>query len=203
MNKLLLGGSGLLGGYLKNLIKCAAPTHKEFDITKPRYSTKWNLIINSAAYTDVVKAETDRKKCWDINVQGTISLLNTFQNVPFVYISSEYAHNPVNYYSKTKLAGEIAVKALASKYLIIRTLFKPVPFPYDKAFVDQFTMGDEVTIIAPLIAEAINNWDGESKTIYIGTGRKRIIDIARKSRPNVKECSIKDVKGVVLPSDYI
>lgn len=208
MNKLLyLGSSGLLGKnilpYLKLKYNVIAPSHTEFDITKPFKEVDCDILVNSIAYTDVVGAETEREKCWDINVQGTLNLLNTFQNTPFVFISSEYAHNPVNYYSKTKLAGEIAVQALASKYLIIRTLFKPVPFPYPQAFADQWTMGDEINIIAPLIADAINNWDGESKTIYIGTNRKRIIDIARKSRPDVKECSIKDVKGVVLPSDYI
>lgn len=201
MKTLLTGSSGLLGSYLKSYFECDTPSHAEFDITKYVKREDYDLIIHAAGYTDVVKAEREKRECYLVNVEGTINLLKAYPHTPFVYISSEYAKNPVNYYSETKLAGEIAVKALSSCYLIIRTLFKPVPFPFERAFDDQWTCGDEVITIAPMIGCAISFWDRKSQTINVGTGRKRIIDIARKSRPDILPCSIKSVKGVVLPQD--
>lgn len=205
---LLTGGSGLLAHYLRGEFDFDAPPSSVLDITKfETIKGQYDLIIHCAAYTDVVKAEKEPSKCFNVNVIGTLNMLNAFPGVPFVYISSEYANNPVNFYSWTKLAGELSVIASRRRHLIIRTLFKPVPFPFDKAFGDQWTQGDEITIIAPLIAGAIIAWNDiwmrrSSETIYIGTGRKRIIDIARKSNPNVGECSVDDIKDVVLPKDY-
>jgi len=205
MNRILItGGFGTLGTELQKHIKCIAPTRKEFDITKPISMNDFSLIIHSAAYIDVVKAEIEKKECYTTNVWGTVNMLKSYPCIPFVFISTEYAKNPVNYYSETKLAGETAVKALAKNYLIIRTLFKAVPYPYDKAFTDKFTNGDEVTTIAPLVAKKIKDWlknDLSSQTVNIGTGRKTFYDIAVKSKPNIKKCSINDIKDVVLPTD--
>lgn len=206
---LLTGGSGLLGTEIQRLVNVHAPSHKQLDFTKCRTPKgEFDLIIHSGAYTDVVKAETERMECFNVNVNGTFNLLLTYPGVPFVYISSEYAKKPVNHYSWTKKIAEDIIKTLGvgktgSPYLIIRTLFKPVPFPHKRAFVDQWTRGDEVTIIAPLIIRAIRRWNKiTNKLIYVGTGRKRIIDIARKSRPDVGEMWLDEVEGVVLPKSY-
>ena len=202
---LLTGGSGTLGTEIQKYIKCEAPSIEKFDITKKIIRNRsCDLIIHCAAYTNVTKAEKEKKECYDVNVGGTVNLLKAFPYTPFVYISTEYAKNPVNYYSETKLAGETAVKGLAENYLIIRTLFKAVPYPYDKAFTDKWTNGDEVTTIAPLVVKKIFDWfinDLSNQTVNIGTGRKTFYDIARKSKPNIKKCSIKDIKDVVLPTD--
>ena len=205
----MTGGSGTLGIELRKYFKCITPTHSDLEIVDNQlyiYTNRFypdiDLVIHCAAYIDVKRAETERKKCFEINVEGTINLLKAFPGIPFVYMSTEDAFNPVNFYSETKLAGEIAVKALSKNYLIIRTLFKAVPYPYDQAFIDRYTCGDEVTIITPLIAKAVKKWDKKSKLIYIGTGRKTFYDFAVKSKPNVKKCSIKDIKGVKLHSDY-
>lgn len=205
MNILLTGGSGTLGRELRKLITCDAPPHKDFDITKPLKKVKpYDLVIHCAAYTNVVKAEKEMQACYDVNVLGTAYLARAYRDTPFVYISSEYVKNPVNNYAISKLLGEYVVKSICDKYLIIRTLFKPNPFPYDKAFMDQWTTGDSVDVIAPLIDQAIKGWGmWLSETIDVGTGRKRIIDIARKSKPNIVPCSIKDVRGVTLPQDYV
>jgi dTDP-4-dehydrorhamnose reductase len=205
MKTFLTGGSGTLGTELQKYLKCEAPTREQFDITDSSIIISeghFDLVIHCAAYIDVARAEVEKEKCFKTNVLGTINLLRIFHDIPFVYISTEHAHNPVNYYSDTKLAGEIAVKALSKNYLIIRTLFKAVPYPYDQAFIDRYTCGDEVTVIAPLIVKEIRKWDRKSKTIYVGTGRKTFYDIAVKSKPGIKKCSYKDIKGVVLAPDY-
>lgn len=199
-NKVLLtGGSGLLGQHLQ--IEADRPTHKELDILN--FEPKpYDLIIHSAAYTDVAKAEVDRMNCFKVNVEGTLNLLNQYPNVPFVYISTEYAHKPVNFYSVTKSIAEQLVMSHTAPYLIIRTLFKPSPWPFDKAFKDQWTQGGYVTDIAPRIDQAIKEWDGKSKMIYVGNGRKTMYELARQTRPSVIGNSVKDIKGVKIPSDY-
>jgi len=214
MKILLTGGSGLLGKSLLPLLKqrdgdgtlyprieVDAPSSKELDITKPITRGEYDLIIHSAAYTDVVRAEKDRDECFNVNVVGTENLVDTYKDVPFVYISSEYAHNPVNHYSNTKWLGELV--AMQAKCLVIRTLFKPKPFPYLKAFSDQYTQGDYVEVIAPLIVGAIFNWLGkESDLVYVGTGRKTIFELAKQTNPDVLPASVDDITSVKLPKDY-
>ena len=203
---LLTGGSGRLGTELQKHIRCDAPNSTKLNILNE--SDIWDyygvdLVIHAAGYTNVVKAETDKEKCFLVNAEGTINLLKVFDTTPFVYISSEYAHHPVNYYAETKRVGELTVQAYSSKYLIIRTLFKERPFPYDFAFFDQYTQGDYVDVIAELIAKAINEWDRKTcKTIYVGTGRKSILKLAEQTKPTIAGCSARLVKGVTLPLDY-
>lgn len=212
----MTGGSGLLGKYLVPLLKAQdgdglifpriyvdTPSSKELDITDRIIADDYDLIIHAAAYTDVAKAETDREKCFELNVMGTKRLAEAYKDVPFVYISSEYAHNPVNHYSVTKWLGELVVNEITNRCLIVRTLFKPTPFPWDEAFMDQWTQGDYVDRIAYLLCNDIMNWYGSrSEMIYVGTGRKTIYDLAKKTNQNVGKCSIKDITGVMLPQDY-
>lgn len=205
MMVLLTGGTGLLG---KELIQyfdsIDVPSHEVFDITRSFNKGSYDLVIHCAAYTDVVKAETDQQECFDVNVMGTMNLTSNYWNTPLVYISSEYVNHPQNYYSLTKRFAEDFVKFNHKKHLIIRTLFKPSPFPYNKAFIDQFTQGDYVDVIAKLIAQEIKKWDQRtSKVIYVGTGRKTIHELARQTRPDVGIMSVKDIKQVKLPKDYL
>lgn len=100
---LVTGGSGRLGTELKKYLPTQYyPTHKKLDITKPIKKGKYRLIINCAGYTDVAKAEKENEKCYTVNVIGTRNLVEAYLDTPFVFISSEYAVNPVNFYSETK-----------------------------------------------------------------------------------------------------
>lgn len=205
MKILLTGGSGLLGEEIQKYLKVIAPSHSILDITRPiTASDEYDLIIHAAAYTDVVRAETNQKDCYTTNITGTIHLLDAFPTTPFVYISSEYAKNPVNYYAQTKYLAEMEVKKRSVPSFIIRTLFKPNPFPFPKAFSDQYTQGDYVDVITPLILKAIHKWDKKtSRLIYIGTGRKTIYELAKRTRTDVKPISIRSITSVTLPPDYL
>ena len=196
----MTGGSGLLGLEIQKHIGVFAPSSKEFDILYPgNIDREYDTVIHSAAYTDVTKAETDRKRCFDVNVNGTANMLKLFPDAYFVYISTEYCNKPVNFYSYTKLWGEDLVKK-HKNYLIIRTLFKPNPFPYEYAFIDQYTQGDYVDVIAPMIIKEIIA--GSHGTITLGTGRKNMFHLARRTRPDIKGIMVDDIKGVKLPKDY-
>lgn len=204
---LLTGGSGLLGTELQKInnhpeVEIYAPSHKEFDITAPIMPNyRPDIVIHAAAYTDLIGAERDRELCNKINVDGTINLVRMFPFVYFVYISTEYVTHPfLNYYSYTKAVAEDVVKEHIS-HLIIRTLFKPRPFPHKRAFVDQYTRGDYVDVIAPLIFERILALD--TGIANVGTGRKTIYELARQSNPEVGKMSLSEVSEVRLPHDYI
>lgn len=201
MSKILLtGSSGLLGRHLK--INAERPSHEKLDVTNFVISdTQYDLIIHAAAYTNVQEAENDKGKCYQVNVTGTLNLITAFPETPIVYISSEYARNPVNFYSLTKQMAE-ELLMYRGKCLIIRTLFKPNPWPFEKAFTDQYTEGDYVDVIAPLIDKEIRHWGRTGKSlVYVGTGRKTIYELARKTKPDVIPNSIKDMK-VSIPGDY-
>lgn len=208
MRKILLtGGSGLLGKELQkneSLLngEVDAPTHKEFDIVTDKLLVTYDLIIHAAAYTNLIKAEEEKLNCYLTNVIGTKRLASS--GIPIVYISTEYSAHPVNYYSETKKEGEDVIKFFSSSYLIIRTLFKPRPFPHPQACVDQWTQGDYVDIIAPLIIERINLYEDKllNNLVYIGTERKTTYELAQRTRPDVLPCLVEDIKTIQLPKDY-
>lgn len=202
---LLTGGSGRLGQELQKYMDCDAPSSKELDITDVVSVRGWkndyDLVIHSAGYTDVAKAEKKPDECYEVNFWGTFNMAWTFAGTPFVYISTEYVKNPVNVYSWSKRAGE---NVLRNPFMIVRTLFKPRPYPYKDAWADQWTTGDYVDVIAPMIATKILEWDKKHVwKVSVGSGRKTIYDLARMSNPDVEEKKLYMSKlGVQLPEDY-
>ncbi|HZH62345.1 MAG TPA: dTDP-4-dehydrorhamnose reductase [Metabacillus sp.] len=95
-----------------------------------------DAIIHCAAFTAVDKAEDDKENCWDINVNGTINLVNWAKEIKakFMYISTDYvfdglgerpfsetdAPNPAGFYGLTKLEGEKVVQSLLTEWFIVR-----------------------------------------------------------------------------------
>lgn len=214
---LLTGGSGLLGTELQKHIECWAPSHAEFDVTNPpkKLPDNIHMIVHAAAYTDVVKAETDIGGCAYVNVTGTRKMAQLKK--PFVLISTEYVFDgergnyketditkrQVNNYATTKWMAEQRLPHDSKKSLIIRTVFKPRPFEHQKACIDMFTSGDYVDVIAPMIAKAIKmfeSWPNGNHILHIGTGRKTVFELAKKTNPNVELCFRHDIT-TPLPFD--
>ncbi len=147
MRYLITGGSGQLGyDIIRELIERGendylAPTSKDMNITSQESVNKIidnykpDVIFHCAAYTAVDKAEEEKEKCYDINVNGTkyIAKAAKRNNSKVVYISTDYVFdgtkigeyvpsdkpNPINYYGATKLLGEKEVSKLED-YLIVR-----------------------------------------------------------------------------------
>ena len=204
MNILLTGGSGRLGTELQKFITVDAPSHNELDITKSILTKPYDMIIHAAGYTDVRKAEDEGlEDCMAVNVIGTQNLARAYPTTPFVFISSEYAKFPdLNTYCLSKRMGEKIVERYCLPYLIIRTTFKPRPYPYDRAWADQYTQGDYVDVIAKLIVKEIERWDGTNKMIYVGTGRKSIYELAKQTRSDVKKAYLRELTDLKLPPNY-
>jgi len=200
-NILVTGGTGRLGKELQKSLRGQYPSRKALDVTNIQGKFPCDLVVHMAAFTKVEKSEMEKFKCFDINVLGTYNMLKHFEDKPFVYISTEHVFARGIHW-QSKLISELLVKSLAKNYLIIRTLFKPTPWPFDYAFTDQMTRGDYVNVIAMLVAEEIKGWDGRSQTIYVGTRRKSMYEMAKRTKPDVKPNSVNDL-GLKRPKDYI
>lgn len=98
-----------------------------------------DVIIHCAAWTavDAAEDEENKNKVHAINAEGTGYLAETSKAVDakMVYISTDYVfdgkgsrlwkpddknYDPLNYYGKTKLDGELAISSTLEKYFIVR-----------------------------------------------------------------------------------
>jgi len=110
----------------------------DFDKTY-RLITKINpeIVIHTAAWTDVDGAEKNISEAYRLNVLGTRNIALSCQrfDAAMVYISSDYIFdgekkepyiefdkaNPISVYGKSKYYGEVVVQQLLNKYYIIRS----------------------------------------------------------------------------------
>ena len=135
---MLIGAAGQLG---TDLVRSAGArdvtpvAHRDLDITdheavaRAVQSVKPALIVNTAAYVDVERCETNRDLAFAVNAQGVRNIADT--GVPLVQVSTDYvfdgearepygenaATNPINVYGASKLAGEL----FARNHLIVRS----------------------------------------------------------------------------------
>lgn len=147
-NILVVGANGMLGHDLVKVFteegyNVFGATRKDFDITKIEEIERFfkdkdfDLVINSAAYTQVDKAEEERELAFLINETGARNLakITNKKNMEIVYISTDYVFdgtkkepyevtdkpNPINLYGESKLAGEIATQEENPQSYIVRT----------------------------------------------------------------------------------
>ncbi len=130
-------------------------------------SSKPSVIINAAAYTNVDRAEVERETAYKINATGVGYLAeaaNTF-GARLLHISTDYVFagvkgryteeskpEPLNYYGKTKLAGENILISKLSDYIILRTQvlygFAPgVKMNFVLWVVDKLTKGESIRVV--------------------------------------------------------
>ncbi len=96
-----------------------------------------DVIMNAAAMTNVDWCEDHREEAWNVNVVGVENLVEAARKVEarIIHISTDYVFdgkagnyaeedqpNPVNYYGKTKLAGENAIRIGDIDHAILRTV---------------------------------------------------------------------------------
>lgn len=192
MNILLTGGGGQLGQELQKIRSYIAPSQQEMDITDPDAVAKYlgthvvDLIVHAAAYTDTLKPDNDPNeayKCFVTNVLGTRNLVAQ-ANCPIVYISTESAIEPYNFYILTKMQGEHEIRQHKLGYTIIRTSFRNDPFEYPKAPTDMWTIADTVANIAQLLTLSFEE-PIQDNLKYVGREPLTVYDLAKETRPDV------------------
>ena len=147
MKILITGSNGMLGHDLIEVLKdkheLLLTTSKTLDITDGNsvmdFIVKSNpdIVINSAAYTDVDGCESNPDLAYNVNGEGVKNLALACREVdcPLVHISTDYVFNgqndrpwveddeigPISIYGKSKLKGEEHIKEILEKYFIVRT----------------------------------------------------------------------------------
>jgi dTDP-4-dehydrorhamnose reductase len=96
-----------------------------------------DIVLNAAALTNVDFCEREREQAWKVNVTGVEHLVEVCRriNAKLIHVSTDYVFdgkfgnytetdraNPVNYYGKTKLAGENVIISSGIEYAILRTI---------------------------------------------------------------------------------
>lgn len=195
---LLTGASGLLGTELRRLAPdLLAPSHEAFDLTDAAGMADYlanhsiTAVIHAAATTSPPDVARNPVTAMRVNIAGTAQLaaLCLEAGHRFVYISTDYVFKgdrglyketdellPQNAYAWSKLGGESAAQMVPGA-LILRTSFSPAEFPHARAFVDQYTSRDSVTVIAPIILELALQ-PTITGIVHVGTGRKTVRDLA-------------------------
>lgn len=224
----ITGGHGILGPELRKLREYHSPEEHEMDITDRERvlevlrDVRPDFVFHIAAYTNVAKAEIEWKRCYEVNALGTRNMVEAAKDVgaTFIYMSTDYVFDgeqqpggpgyapddiphPTNWYSTTKLIGEIFTQSHPD-YYIIRSSFKKFPWEHPKAVADMWTTADYVDVIAGLIDKTIgrivNAEPLPGRIIHLGTPRKSILDLARSRNPGIEAITRADVP-VRLPVD--
>jgi dTDP-4-dehydrorhamnose reductase len=161
MRVLVTGSNGLLGQKLTKVLqedagvfliatargKSALPIARgEFysmDISVPQNvetvlrRTRPDVIINTAAMTQVDDCETQRDACWNANVTAVENLVRCCAtlHIHLVHVSTDFIFDgshgpldenerpaPVNYYGESKLAAEKVIQESSLSWAILRTV---------------------------------------------------------------------------------
>jgi dTDP-4-dehydrorhamnose reductase len=164
MRILVTGANGLLGQKLVGLLStvpgaevigtgrgplrlptflCPGSGYQPLDITRPDETAgvldriRPDVVIHTAAMTQVDACELDPAACRQCNVEGTRNLLRgmTGSGSFFIYLSTDFVFNgeagpyreddpphPLNEYGRSKLAAEQLVQARAMRWAIVRTV---------------------------------------------------------------------------------
>ena len=212
------GGNGLLGTTFKKLRPDITYADiEDFDITDYEQIKSWfepdgfDVMLHCAAFTSPPLIDKDPLKAIEANIVGTANVVKLCMeyDARLIYICTDYVFKgdrgnykeddpvlPVNKYAWSKLGGECAVR-LYDKSLIIRTTFGPNVFPYERAFVDQWTSRESVSVIAEKISKLISK--DITGVIHVGGPRRTVFEFAKSldESKDIKELSISDVNFVV------
>ncbi len=96
-----------------------------------------DVVINTAAYTDVDRSETEKELCWLCNVHGLEVLIDSIRSFSpqLIQISTDYIFDgksapyrendpaqPLGYYGHTKYMAERLVRSSKLEYIIARSM---------------------------------------------------------------------------------
>ncbi len=131
---------------LNRLSEKTGYTYYELDITnKTEIQTllttlQPEVIINTAAMTNVDACETQRDECWNLNVNSVKNFIEVILEIPnysphFIHLSTDFIFdgthgpltedaipNPLSYYAESKLAAEELLKSSTLSWAIARTV---------------------------------------------------------------------------------
>ena len=135
--------------------------NRVFTVVKP------DIIINTAAFTNVDKSESENESCWSANVRSVENILeacSTFSPI-FIQISTDYVFDgssppyretdtpkPLGYYGLSKFAAERALINSKLEYIIARTMIlfgtgKQVRLNFATWVIDQLVRKKRIRVV--------------------------------------------------------
>ncbi len=186
---LVTGASGQLGSAIKSVkdefkdLHLTFKSSQELDITNANAIEElldkeaFDIIINTAAYTAVDKAETEPEKAQMINATAVKFLAESTnkRGITFIHISTDYVFdgsqkearlesdqtNPIGVYGQTKLEGEQFALAINPKTIIIRTawVYSKYGANFVKTMLRLFSEKQEIGVINDQLGSPTNAID--------------------------------------------
>jgi dTDP-4-dehydrorhamnose reductase len=193
---LIIGSNGMLGQRLSQFfhsntnieLLCTSAEdesfikdipYKKLDITQKNQVRQIILdffpdyVINTAAFTNVDKSESEKETAWKVNVNGVenIALYAWTMDAHLIHISTDYIFdgkkgpysetdkpNPIGYYGRSKLAAENSIRTSGVRFSIIRTNILYGPVKYGRAdFVKWVIDSLKESKIIKIVTDQIGN----------------------------------------------
>ncbi len=184
--------------------------------------TKPDIIVHTAALTNVDECETNKEKAWKINVEATRSIVRAARVVKsyIVYVSTDYVFdgekglykekdlvNPINYYGLTKLLGEELVRSSDLLYTIVRPSAIYGLGGSKKSFaeyvIEKLLRNEEVyAVIDQYVSPTLNTLLAEAIVEIMDLRPMGILHVAGE-RMNRYEFAIKIAEAFNLPKEKI
>ncbi len=107
------------------------------EVEKVISETKPDVVINTAAMTQVDDCETEKERCWRNNVTAVENLVKAVESkgIRLIHLSTDFIFdgqhgpldesekpNPLSYYGESKLAAEQAIQNSNADWAILRTV---------------------------------------------------------------------------------
>jgi dTDP-4-dehydrorhamnose reductase len=178
MRLLIAGGKGMLGRAVETAAhsrgwEVSALGHDELDVSDPlsvaeafARDSRWDAVLNCAAYTQVDRAETEPQAAYEANVLGPgyLGRAALQAGAQFLHVSTDFVFdgqktepyqeddppNPLGVYGETKLAGEEAALAAHPQGIVVRTswLFGDQGKCFPRSILDAFRAGKPLRVVA-------------------------------------------------------
>ena len=148
MRMLITGANGQLGREIIDVSESCdcnaqAPAEDDLDITEPDkiehtiIHLNPDVVVNTAAYTQVDRAETEAALAFKVNKTGCTNLARVCaaHKIPLIHISTDYVFDgqkgapyvetdpisPLGVYGRSKADGESEIRSILKEHIILRT----------------------------------------------------------------------------------
>lgn len=185
---LITGANGQLGRELteqgqSEACGVQAPPEDDLDITDQASIERImilcqpDVVINTAAYTQVDKAETEERLAFEVNKEGCANLARicAARKIPLIHISTDYVFNglkgapylesdpisPMGVYGRSKAGGEIEIRSRLTEHIIVRTswLYGRYGHNFVKTMLRLGTSRDEIRVVSDQYGSPTNAAD--------------------------------------------
>lgn len=138
---------------------------------------KPTIVINAAAYTNVEGAEHQEAEAFAINEGGArvVAEATRAAGLPLVHISTDFVYdgrkrspyettdppNPLGVYGRSKLAGDVAVRAANPRHFILRTawLYGPGGNNFVEKIIAAAKKNPPLKVVSDEIGSPTHTWD--------------------------------------------